>query len=109
VVESHEEEDEAADINPVQGGLQLGNGRRGGQRGDQCGSQRGGQRCGQQGRGGQGGQSGSQQQGGSGGKALMPSEAAATATSICWYHWRFVENMSHCKGSAASPCGWQGN
>ncbi len=47
VVESHEEEDEAADINPVQGGRQRGNGRRGGQRGSQHG--------GQQGRGSQGG------------------------------------------------------
>jgi hypothetical protein len=109
VVESHEEEDEAADIKPVQGGRQRGNGRRGGQRGGQSGSQRGGQRGGQQGRGGQGGQSGSQQQGGSGGKALTPSEAAATAAGICWNHWGFEENASHCKGSAASPCGWQGN
>jgi hypothetical protein len=55
-----QDEDEAADINAVQGGRQRGNGRRGCQRGGQHGSQRGGQ----QGRGGQGGQSGSQQQGG---------------------------------------------
>ncbi len=103
VVESQEDEDEAAEVNAVQGGRQKGNGRRSGQRG----SQRGGQRGGQQGRGGQGSQSGSQQQG-SGGKALTPSEAAAAA-GICWNHWRFAENASHCKGTAASPCGWQGN
>jgi hypothetical protein len=36
-------------------------------------------------------------------------EEAATAASICWNHWRLAENMFHCKGSAASPCGWQGN
>jgi hypothetical protein len=53
-------------------------------------------------------QSGSQQQG-SGGKALTPSEAAAAAAGICWNHWWFAENASHCKGTAASPCGWQGN
>ncbi len=99
VVESQEDEDEAAEVNAVQGGRQRGNGRRGGQRGGQRGSQRGGQR------GGQGSQSGSQQQG-SGSKALTPSEAAA---SICWNHWRFAENASHCKGTSASPCGWQGN
>jgi hypothetical protein len=108
VVESQEDEDEAAEVNAVQGGRQHGNGRRGGQRGGQRGSQRGGQRGGQQGRGGQSGQSGSQQQG-SGGKALTPSEAAAPAAGICWNHWRFAENASHCKGTAASPCGWQGN
>jgi hypothetical protein len=95
VVESQEDEDEAPDINAVQGGRQCGNGRRSGQQGGQCGSQRGGQRGGQQGRSGQGGQSGSQQQGGSGGKSLKPSEAVTTAASICWNHWRFAENTSH--------------
>jgi hypothetical protein len=68
VVESQEDEDEASEVNAVQGGYQ-----RGSQHGGQCG--------GQQGRGGQGSQSGSQQQG-SGGKALMPSEAAAAAAGI---------------------------
>ncbi len=52
VVESQEDEDEAAEVKAVQGGRQRGNGRRGGQRGSQQGSQRGGQRGGQQGRGG---------------------------------------------------------
>jgi hypothetical protein len=103
VVESQEDEDKD-EVNAVHGGRQRGNGRRGGPRG----SQRGGQRGGQQGRGGQGSQSGSQQQGSSG-KALTPSEAAAAAAGICWNHWRFAENASHCKGTAASPCGWQGN
>ncbi len=28
---------------------------------------------------------------------------------ICWNHWRFAEKASHSKGSAASPCGCQGN
>ena len=56
MVETQEDEDEAANINPVQGGRQRGNGRRGGQWG--------GQRGGQQGCGGQGSQRGSQQQGG---------------------------------------------
>ena len=56
LVESQEDEDEAAEVNAVQGGRQRGNGRRGGQRGSQRGRQRGGQRCGQQGRGGQAGQ-----------------------------------------------------
>ena len=60
VVESQEDEDEAADINAVQGGRQRGNGRCGVHRG----SQHGGQRGGQQGCSGQGGQSRSQQQGG---------------------------------------------
>ncbi len=78
VVESQEDEDEAAEVNTVQGGRQRGNGRRGGQ----WGSQRGGQRSGQQGRGGQGSQSGSQQQG-FGRKALTLSEAAAAAGGIC--------------------------
>ncbi len=105
VVESQEDEDEAADINAVQGGRQRANGRRGGQRDGQLGSQHGRQ----QGRRGQGGQGGSQQQGGSGGKALTPSEAATAAAGICWNHWRFAKNASHCKGSVASPCGWQGN
>jgi hypothetical protein len=100
VVESHEDEDKSTDINAIQGGRQRGNGLRGGQQG----SQRGGQ----QDRGGQGGQSGNQQQGGAGGKA-MTSEAAAAAAGICWNHWRFAERASSCKGSAASPCGWQGN
>jgi hypothetical protein len=104
VVESQEDEDEAAEINMVQGGRQRSKGRCGGQQG----GQRGGQCDGQQGRGGQGGQSGSQQQGGDGGKALTPSEAAAAAAGICWNHWRFAENASHCKGSAASPRGWPG-
>jgi hypothetical protein len=108
VVESQEDEEEAAEVNAVQGGRQRGNGRRGGQRGGQRGSQRGGQRGGQQGRGGQSGQSGSQQQG-SGSRTATPSEAAAAAAGICWNHWRFAENASHCKGTAASPCGWQGN
>jgi hypothetical protein len=98
VVESQEDEDEAAEVNVVQGGRQRVNGRRGGQRGSQRGSQRGGQ----------GSQSGSQQQG-SGGKALTLSEEAATAAGICWNHWRFAENASYCKGTVASPCGWQGN
>jgi hypothetical protein len=83
VVESLEDEDQAADINAVQGGCQHGNGRRGGQRGGQRGSQRGSQRGGQQGRGGQGSQSRSQQQGWAGGKALTPGEATAAA-GICW-------------------------
>jgi hypothetical protein len=109
MVENQEDEDEAADINAVQGGHQCGNGRRSGQQGGQRGSQRGGQRGGQQGCSGQGSQSGSQQQGGSGGKALTPSEAVTAAAGIYWNHWRFAENASHCKGSAASPCGWQGN
>ncbi len=109
VVESQEDEDEAADINAVQGGCQHGNGRRGGQRGCQRGSQRGSQRSGQQGRGGQGSQGRSQQQGWAGGKALMLSEATAAVAGICWNQWRFAENVSHCKGSAASPCSWQGN
>jgi hypothetical protein len=95
-VESREDEE----VNAVQGGRQRGNARRGGQRGSQRGSQHGGQ----QGRGGQGSQSGSQQQG-AGGKALTPSEAEAAAAGICWNHWRFAENASHCKGTAASPCG----
>jgi hypothetical protein len=86
VVESQEDEDEAAEVNAVQGSRQRGNGKRGGQSG----------------------QSGSQQQG-SGGRAVTPSEAAAAAAGICWNHWRFAENASHCKGMAASPCGWQGN
>jgi hypothetical protein len=109
VVESQEDEDEAPDINAVQGGHQCSNGRRSGQRGGQRGSQRGSQRGGQQGRGGQGSQNRSQQQGGTGGKALTPSEAAAAAAGICWNHWRFAENVSRCKGSEASPCSWQGN
>ncbi len=104
VVESQEDEDEAAEVNAVQGGRQRGNSRRGGQRG----SQRGGQRGSQQGHGGQGSQSGSQQQG-AGSKALTPSEAAVAAAGICWNHWRFAENASHCKGTAVSPYGWQGN
>jgi hypothetical protein len=74
VVESQEDEDEAAEVNAVQGGRQRGNGRRGRQRGGQQGSQRGGQR------GGQGGLSGSQQQG-AGSKALTPSEVAAAAAA----------------------------
>jgi hypothetical protein len=81
VVESQEDEDEAADINAVQGGRQRGNGRR-------CG-QRGSQRSGQHG-GGQGGQSRNHQQGGAGGKAMTPSEVVAAAAGICWNHWRFA-------------------
>jgi hypothetical protein len=94
VVESQEDEDEAAKVNAIQGGRQRGNGMHGGQQGH------GGQ-------GGQGSQSGSQQQG-AGGKALTPSEATAAA-GICWNYWRFAENASHCKGLAVSPCGWQIN
>ncbi len=86
MVENQEDEDEAADINAVQGGHQCGNGRRSGQQGGQRGSQRGGQRGGQQGCSGQGSQSGSQQQGGSGGKALTPSEAVTAAAGIYWNH-----------------------
>jgi hypothetical protein len=104
VVESQEDKDKAAEVNAVPGGRQRGKGRRSGQRGSQCGGQHGGQ----QGCGGQGSQSGSQQQG-TRGKALTPSEVAAAAAGICWNHWRFAENASYCKGTAASPCGWQGN
>jgi hypothetical protein len=44
-----------------------------------------------------------------GGKALTPNEAAVAAAGICWNHWWFAERASHCKGSAVSPCSWQGN
>ncbi len=94
VVESQEDEDEAANINAVQGGRQRGYGRRGGQRGGgqrggQRGSQRGGQCGGQQGPAVWAARAGASSRGGAGGKALTPSEAGGSGR-----RWHLLEPLA---------------
>jgi len=100
---SGEDREEEADINAIQGGRQGGSkpawrGRGGGQRGGQRSGHGGGHRGNHQ-----------QQQADGTAKTMTPSDAAAAAAGLCLQHWRHGEEARRCLGSAAKPCGWQGN
>jgi hypothetical protein len=56
-----------------------------------------------------GGHLGSRRYGAEAEHRASPGDAAAAADGICYYHWKFGDEVHSCKGNSARPCNWQGN
>ena len=104
VVEQTEPEDEDGEVNAVQHGRKSSSSG-GGQRPAHKGDNRHGGRGGRQGDRRQR----QQHQDGAAGGQMTPRDAAGAASGICKQHWRFGARAFRCEGTAAQPCGWQGN
>jgi hypothetical protein len=37
----------------------------------------------------------------------MRSDATAAAVGICYYHWKFGDEVDYCKSISVRPCNWQ--